>query len=343
MASDSASKENAILLLKIKLDLLLEEMRKTTALIKELEKKKAGFNSRNEVQCIKENIIRDLVKNQISHDTLDELKKRENVLAYEVIDIKKKMKELNKINRKSMILIASSLLFFVLTIFFVSGIMYQTSDMQLTSKYVIENLKGDIVDTELSWRLVEGETLHVNIVSSDTVSQDKIDAIKDAIFSEDTIEVDNSLLHKGQEGTTTFYTGWKGALKKASERHVQFYIPQYFSIINSSKGEGDIIITITNLKDADGYTGFTKSITDNNQILKSSITIYESGKLSKEQIGVITRHEFGHALGLAHSNNPLDLMHHVIQTEYPYVSECDIDAIIALYDGKTSSKIVCEK
>ena len=214
----------------------------------------------------------------------------------------------------------------------------------LTSRYVIENLQGDTVDTWMSWRLSDGEQMTVNIVNSDIATQDKIDAIKDTILSEETILLDDSLLGKGPAGSTSlYYKGWMGALGEAAKQPALYYIPVTFNVLESSRGEGDIIIALTNLKDADGYSGYTKSITNENQILKSSITIYDVDNLTPEQIATITRHEFGHALGLAHSTATEDLMAPSISTPYPFVSECDIDALVALYDGQKSSKVVCEK
>ena len=102
---------------------------------------------------------------------------------------------------------------------------------------------------------------------------------------------------------------------------------------------------IISQSNGDGYSGYTKSIVDDaqNQILKSEITIYEVDKLSKAQFETILRHELGHALGLAHSTATEDLMYPTITTDYPYISDCDVDAIVWLYDGGESSKVVCEK
>lgn len=86
-----------------------------------------------------------------------------------------------------------------------------------------------------------------------------------------------------------------------------------------------------------------KSIADDaqNQILKSEITIYVD-KLSKAQFETILRHEFGHALGLAHSTALEDLMHLTIETNYPYISQCDIDAMVSLYDDGKKSEVTYE-
>ena len=38
---------------------------------------------------------------------------------------------------------------------------------KITSGYVIQNLKGDIITTWLSWRLTDGDILHVHIMDAD--------------------------------------------------------------------------------------------------------------------------------------------------------------------------------
>jgi hypothetical protein len=211
--------------------------------------------------------------------------------------------------------------------------------------YVIQNLKGDTINTWLSWRLVDGTVLHVNVIGADKYPG-KLDLIKDVLLSQKSIAIDDSLLHKGPQGSTsTYYTGWNGALTQVTKDPTQFYIPSKFEVIESSTGAGDITIKLTNEQSGDGYSGYTKSIADESQhqILKSAITIYEVDKLSNEQFKTILRHEFGHALGLAHSTAPEDLMHATIQTEYPYISQCDIDTIKSLYNGNEKSEVICKK
>jgi len=213
------------------------------------------------------------------------------------------------------------------------------------SGYVIQNLKGDTIDTWLSWRLVDGEILHINIVNGKKY-QERLHVIKDAILSIESIEIDDSLLHKGPKGSTSlFYMGWAGALEAASKVYTEYRIPNRLEVIESGKGEGDITIELTNMKNGDGYTGYTRTIADEgqNQILKSHITIYEIESLSDNDLRTIMRHELAHALGLAHASAPEDLMYPTIQTEFPYISECDIDALIHLYDGGKTSQVVCEK
>ena len=108
------------------------------------------------------------------------------------------------------------------------------------------------------------------------------------------------------------------------------------------RGEGDVVITLSNLRDADGYTGYTKSVVEGHEILKSFITIYDVNNLSDEELSTIVRHEFGHAIGLGHSTAPEDLMAPNIDMTVPYISECNVDAITDLYSGIQGST-VCEK
>ncbi len=212
------------------------------------------------------------------------------------------------------------------------------------SNYVIQDLQGDTVDTWLAWHLVTGQALHVDVINEAGLSPDQMFAVKDSILSTQTVTLDDSLLHKGPSGTSSvYYKGWTGALAAASEQKTRFYIPQKFEISDSPDGAGDIIIKLTSDKSPDGLSGYTKSMADGNQILKTTITIYKADQLFPNQLGAIMRHEFGHAMGLAHSTAPEDLMAPIIKTDYPIISGCDIDAITALYDGKQSSQVVCQK
>src|SRR5438309_4977392 len=209
--------------------------------------------------------------------------------------------------------------------------------------YIIQNLQGETIKTWLSWRLIDGTVLHVNVIDADKYLG-KLDLIKDVVLSQKAIQVDDSLLHTGPQGaTSTYYVGWGGSLDQASKDQTQFYIPTKLDVLESLTGAGDIIIKLTDEQSGDGYSGFTKSIADptQHQILKSNITIYGVSKLSDEQFKTILRHELGHAFGLAHASSPEDLMHATIQTEYPYISQCDIDAIKSLYNGNGKSQVTC--
>jgi len=227
----------------------------------------------------------------------------------------------------------------------IAGEQYRIQIEPQTSGYTVQNLKGDKITTWLAWKLAEGDTLYINILNSENYEPEIIDAVKRTIMSDEIFEIDNSLLFKGPQGTTEFYyVGWKGALEKAAESNTEFYIPSKIEVLESASGEGDITIELVNYANADGFAGWANSIADEsqNQILKTRITIFDADKLTPVEMETVVRHELGHAFGLAHTEASEDLMAPVITTEYPYISPCDIAAIVSLYDGSETSEITCE-
>ena len=217
-------------------------------------------------------------------------------------------------------------------------------DDTMRSGFVIQNLRGDTIDTWISWKVSEGDLFHVHVEDSDYITEERADAIFETIMSDEVLEIDDSLLHKGPKGSSSeYFVGWNGALNSID--NVDSPLPKNLHFHITDKGEGDIIIKLTNLSNVDGYSGYTKAIVDEsqNQILKATITIYNIESISIEQLKTILRHELGHGFGLAHSTAPEDLMYPTINTDYPYISDCDLDAISSLYDGGESSQVICEK
>ena len=255
-----------------------------------------------------------------------------------------------KFAKKLFQIIACTAIIITILVFFYSAIIISevTShefNLQKNDEFLIQTLRGDTIDTWASWKLIDEDILNVVIKNSD-VSQEKIAIIKNAVLSNEEKILDDSLFHKGPKGESSkYYLGWKGALDSISLVDTEWFIPNNFKVIESKKEFGDIIIQLSNLKDGDGKSGYTKLMIDDNrnQILKAYIVIYETDSLSNEELATVIRHEMGHALGLAHSTAPEDLMHPTFQTKYSYISECDINAIVSLYDGNHSSQIVCEK
>jgi hypothetical protein len=275
-----------------------------------------------------------------------ELEQEKILLEGALHDSEKHERRIHKKHYISIAVIAVSVsVGFVVYSYYENQVLINTTSHLLgnyNSNYVIQNLQGSVVNTWVSWDLVQGQVLHVNIVNDANLPEDKINAIKDAILSNGTVTVDNSLINEGPSGSSIRYTGWVGALANLeNDPAATSYIPQKFNITENSNGAGDIVITLTNDENPDGLSGLTKSIADGNQVLKSKITIYVASSLSADQLSAITRHEFGHALGLAHSTDPEDVMHATIQTNYPYISGCDIAAIKGLYEGDERSQVIC--
>lgn len=220
---------------------------------------------------------------------------------------------------------------------------FSQNHQTITGNHVIENLRGDIQKTWKVWNIPADLELVVNIINSDMLTSEQKRAVYDSILSTKYHDIDNMLLHKGPEGTySRHYVGWAGALLDASNSESLFAIPINIKIIESNNSEGNILIHFTSLKDGDGYSGFTKSIVDGNQILKSTITIYDIDSISNTQLETILRHEFGHALGLGHSTAPEDLMAPTIETDFPFISPCNVAAITMLYNGQTTDEVTCQ-
>jgi len=190
-----------------------------------------------------------------------------------------------------------------------AGQQYQTAAINQPTNYVIQNLRGDVIDIWVAWRIPEGETLRITL-SGPALTDERIELIKNVFLDTEPMDIDNSLLHKGPKGTvSTYYAGWAGAMLAAAETPTQFPIPVEFEVTDKG-GIGDINIKLENTINPDGFSGWTSSIVDeiNNQILKSDITIYQTGDYSDNQLAAVVRHEVGHAFGLAHSTAPEDLM-----------------------------------
>jgi hypothetical protein len=333
---------------------LIEKIQDQSKLTKEKEQEKIILDETNsllekkilEIVNIQENLKENLSK---KIHLIKELEQEKLIFSDIVSDQTKE----NKYLKKKYLFSAIVIIIFIgiLTPYSLSmtSLVLEEEPVQMSnpikSGYVIQNLKGDTIDTYLSWRLVEGDTIYVNILNSAQLEPELIEIVKKTILSEEVLEIDNSLLQKGDKGTVShMFVGWKGALSDISKQETVLSVPTNFEIIESNNGVGDITIELTNKKSADGFSGWTISRADEsqNQILKSNIIIFDIDNISKAQLETITRHEFGHALGLAHATDPTDLMYPEIITPYPYISECDVDAIILLYDGGTSSQVICE-
>lgn len=243
---------------------------------------------------------------------------------------------------RSLMLFVGCAVLLGLSIFFISNSYFASTVDPLKTKYLIENLRGDIVVTWKNWRLVPGEPLTVNIINNAELSETKIKALKDAILSMQTISIDNSESYDAKGTFSTYYVGWIGALKEASKFQTLYVIPTEIELVQLNKNQGNIIINLVSSKDSDGYNGFTKSLVDGNEILKSYITIYDADEISLRQLQAIVRHEFGHALGLGHSSAADDLMYATLKTNVPFISGCNISALVELYNGKVMNEVICE-
>ena len=325
MVQKKSSKEDSIKQLRIHLQHLTEDLNKTTAHLQLMEMGDASNTSHVDSE----------VESEISR-----LIRKQNIISHEIITVRKRIQKLSvKTILKAELLILPVLvvlLFYVATNY--SGYSSEQT-LSLKTRYVVENLRGDLADNYEYWNVKSGDPLTVNIENYAHVSDEKINAVKRAILSTDmVIDDSSSFYHLGSVGKSEYFKGWQGALEDAGG--MEHHLPEKFNVVESPNGVGDITIVLSSTNEPNGYSGFTKTITDGKQILKSFITIYNSDKLTNRQMETAIRHEFGHALGLPHANNPSDLMHDTT-TVNSYISKCDVDTLKKLYSNSNPTSDYC--
>ena len=210
----------------------------------------------------------------------------------------------------------------------------------LKGGYFVQNLRGDSLDTWFAWS--PRDTLELYIVDSDKIPKNKIDIIQDVIFSDQTITMDNAVLGiKPEGGTSKFWLGWKGVCDEVRIANGK----KPLEVITTEDPRADIVIRLTNVINVDGFSARTSSIVDpeTNEILRTRITIFQADTYTDDEFAAIMRHEMGHVVGLAHSTDPTDLMFSTINLAVPYISECDVEALVNLYSGGETSEVICSK
>lgn len=214
------------------------------------------------------------------------------------------------------------------------------ADAPLKSKFL--SLETDGITTSAFWNILPDEELDVVFLDSYLLTDDQLDAVVYALKSHDSVELDDPFNNKSENSKSTYYFGWEGAMIAARSIDTANAIPVKFNIVSSPNNESDIVIQFLNNKDSEGYSGYARTLTHNDEILHSYVMIYDVENLSVTDLTTIVRHEFGHSLGLGHSTDSEDLMANTILTEIPYISECHVNAIRNLYDGNYDNFTECQ-
>lgn len=241
------------------------------------------------------------------------------------------------------IIISTSVLSYSILQIHTTNNMESEQSKKLDTVFYIENLKSKKTDSGFFWHIMKNRILNVNVINPDEYP-DKLNLIKNAIMSEEIITHEDSR-HKVDDSELLFM-GWKGALNYAkSLKDTKLDLPADFNFSESGSNDSDIVIKLTSLTNGEGFLGQTRILVDaeNNQILKSYITIYDVDNLSNEEFLGIIRHEFGHAIGLSHSDNSEDLMYFEVNTKFPFITEYNIEALLNIYDKNSASNTSIEK
>jgi hypothetical protein len=104
----------------------------------------------------------------------------------------------------------------------------------LSSGYVIENLKGEKINTFVSWKIEPEDSFHIHVIYSPEVTDKRLDMINDVIYSTEEINLDGE----------KYYKGWFGALQEVSYK-TKFSIPIHYHSIITDVGTGHITIRLT--------------------------------------------------------------------------------------------------
>ena len=175
---------------------------------------------------------------------------------------------------------------------------------------------------DLPWDLKSQKTLYVLINSESEISESKKAIINDVIMSEKSVMLDNQ----------NNFKGWQGALNQI---HYSDNTPIRLIFTDNEKPTNMIIINLedepTEFDDSSEFDGFTKFDLYENKIVKSHIVIYNTKNLNDVEFETLLRHEFGHSLGLAHSENINNVMFPLLDQSNPYITNDDISALSLLY------------
>jgi matrixin len=181
--------------------------------------------------------------------------------------------------------------------------------------------------TNLPLDIKADKILYVTIDSDSTIPAEKIQIVKNALMS----------THSFTKDGKKFYEGWQGALD-GSKHNTRYHMPENLKIVDSADNHIKVTITLTTSKSDLGYDGYTYFTQYHKMIKNAHIVVYQADTLTNEDLGAIVRHEFGHALGLGHSSFPSDLMYQNIDGKLAFISDGNVDALSALYDGKILSQ-----
>ncbi len=180
-------------------DELDEQLQKLTQEILELRQEKIMFEKFTTLtESEKEEMQKTRDEMKQKYETEHQLsieKEQEKMFMEKELEIETKEKEKAKTKYYKAIIVSAIAIAVVTGAYSImfaelAGQQYRVEIEPQTTGYTIQNLRGDTIDTYLSWRLVEGGTITVNILNADEYDQEVIETIKKTILSDEILEID---------------------------------------------------------------------------------------------------------------------------------------------------------
>jgi len=212
---------------------------------------------------------------------------------------------------------------------------------QMQGQFTLQDSSGKILKT-ISREKISSES-RIFIKNELKYPEEKINAIKEAILSFERVQVPNEYLEiEPRNGTTPYFKGWLGAVSYVFEEYDLLDEPIDVKFLDSEEN-AEIIFILTDKRSGDDNYAFTNTIVDEqtHQTVQATIVIYNFDDLESDEIETITRHELGHALGMGHSTDPKDLMYPLLETEYPYISPCNVIGLLQVFQEILDTTVVC--
>ena len=155
----------------------------------------------------------------------------------------------------------------------------------------------------------------------------RIAIISDLDIKDETITTIKKVIESEKQDNHEFF-GWNQALLFISEK-IETNIP--LLELTDNIEEANVIIELSKSDGQKNIDGFTKYKIIDNKISQATVIIYNFNELKQAQLEMIVRHELGHVLGLGHTDNSLDLMFPVLDSEHSLISMFDLETLSEIY------------
>ncbi len=151
--------------------------------------------------------------------------------------------------------------------------------------------------------------------------------VSDFDIDDKTVQIIKEVIESEKQDNGEFF-GWNQALLFISEK-TNTNIP--LLRLTDDIEESSITTELSKFEGPKNMDGFTQYEIIDKKINKATVIIYDYDMLKQEQLELVVRHELGHALGLGHTYNSLDLMFPALDSKYSLISMFDLETLSEIY------------